>query len=169
MVEQEGRARNTACPRRRSGSIVAARVRQATFHGRLREVGNVADLSLKPKWDYSNLTNKEVQKIISDWFEEVEWDDGYPFTAPVGKFQANAWGLHDMHGNVWEWCADWYDKDYYAKSPPRDPEGPSAGSFRVYRGGGFCDASRGCRSACRDGSAPSFRDYGLGFRVVLVR
>jgi sulfatase modifying factor 1 len=122
------------------------------------------------------LTSKGIRARIillerfADWFEKVDFDDGYPFTAPVGKFKANAFGLHDMHGNVWEWCQDWYGgKNYYANSPKRDPQGPSAGSFRVYRGGGFSSAPRNCRSALRSRDAPSSRSFSLGFRVVLVR
>jgi formylglycine-generating enzyme required for sulfatase activity len=63
--------------------------------------------------------------------------DGYAWTAPVGKYQPNAFGLYDMHGNVWEWCSDWYDENYYASSPTDDPKGAYAGSSRVSRGGGF--------------------------------
>src|SRR5262245_21239251 len=55
----------------------------------------------------------------------------------VGKLKPNAWGLHDVLGNIWEWCADWYDEHYYGSSPPADPPGPSEGWFRVCRGGQF--------------------------------
>ena len=63
-----------------------------------------------------------------------QWDET---TAPVGSFRPNGYGLHDMAGNVWEWCADWYDSDYYSKSPLRNPQGPSSGSTRVLRGGSW--------------------------------
>jgi formylglycine-generating enzyme required for sulfatase activity len=137
--------------------------------GSLERAANIADKSLKAKWNYSNLTNQAFKKLITDWFDKVSWDDGYPFTAPVGKFQQNAFGLHDMHGNVWEWCQDWYDKDYYKNSPRVDPEGPSAGSFRVIRGGSFGDPPRGCRAARRFRYEPAYRLFTLGFRVVRVR
>jgi formylglycine-generating enzyme required for sulfatase activity len=89
-------------------------------------------------------------------------------TRKVGSYAANGFGLCDMHGNVREWCADWYGADYYASSPRRDPQGPAEGSLRVIRGGGWSSGGQGCRSAARFSGAPGLRDHDLGFRVVLV-
>jgi formylglycine-generating enzyme required for sulfatase activity len=134
----------------------------------LARAGNVADRSLKEKWDYSHLPNKTSQKIVNAWFETVSWNDGYPFTSPVGKFQANAFGLHDMIGNVWEWCADGYDKDYYQKSPGRDPHGPDGITYHVRRGGSFDNAAQDSRCATRGGRGPALPHNNLGFRVVCM-
>ena len=68
-------------------------------------------------------------------------------THPVGEKKPNAWGLYDMHGNVWEWCADWSDFSYYAHSPTDDPTGPTSGWKRVVRGGCWNIPARGCWSA----------------------
>ncbi len=87
-------------------------------------------------------------------------------THPVGEKKPNAWGLHDMHGNVWEWCMDWYSSDYYSQSPSTDPSGPSTGSVRLVRGGSWSGDARDCRSANRDGCAPTIRGDNLGFRLV---
>jgi sulfatase modifying factor 1 len=90
-------------------------------------------------------------------------------TCKVGSYEANRWGLYDMHGNVLEWCADWEDDDYYTSSPTRDPEGPQTGKYRAYRGGGWCRTCTGSpRSAIRNGGTPGFRKNDLGFRVALV-
>jgi formylglycine-generating enzyme required for sulfatase activity len=85
---------------------------------------------------------------------------------PVGEKKPNTFGLYDMHGNVWEWCADWYGS--YREGAVTDPRGPTTGSNRVYRGDGWSGYARGCRSAGRGGSAPGDRGIILGFRVSLV-
>jgi formylglycine-generating enzyme required for sulfatase activity len=87
-------------------------------------------------------------------------------TRDVGTKQANGWGLYDMHGNVWEWVNDWYDGDYYAKSPATDPTGPSSGSYRVLRGGGWNNPADYLRSANRSYNPPSDRGSIMGFRLL---
>jgi len=83
----------------------------------------------------------------------------------VGKYPANAWGFHDMHGNVLEWCADWYGD--YPSGAVRDPVGPADGSFRVLRGGSWYGAVRTARSAARTKRIPTYRDLFRGFRLSL--
>jgi uncharacterized protein (TIGR02996 family) len=89
-------------------------------------------------------------------------------TCTVGSYRPNAFGLYDMHGNVWEWCSDWYAEDYYARSPWRDPQGPQEGTLRVIRGGSWDHHGMLCRSAIRYKSWPTNRYRFVGFRVAAV-
>ena len=86
-------------------------------------------------------------------------------TTPEGKYQANAWGLYDMHGNVWEWCSDWYGE--YPAGSLTNPSGPATGSDRVSRGGCWINGAVDCRSAFRSWFVPSNRSIVLGFRVAM--
>jgi iron(II)-dependent oxidoreductase len=108
-----------------------------------------------------------------------EWDslkcnsgiggDGYEYTAPVGSFPAGAspYGVMDMAGNVWEWCADWYDGGYYSRSPQQNPKGPDSGSQRVFRGGSWSFTYRTfLRCADRFGDASVDRYDFRGFRCA---
>ena len=89
------------------------------------------------------------------------------WTCPVAQFPGNAFGLHDMHGNVQEWVNDWFDEYYYFDSPPADPQGPKAGQLRVVRGGCYGMLPIDCRSAARRGHAPDSASETIGFRVVM--
>jgi formylglycine-generating enzyme required for sulfatase activity len=88
------------------------------------------------------------------------------FTAPVGSFPPNRFGLHDMHGNAWEWCADWYGEDYYSRSPVDDPPGPDSGTRRVRRGGGWNSFPLWPRSSFRNWNTPDSRCVNLGLRIA---
>jgi formylglycine-generating enzyme required for sulfatase activity len=110
--------------------------------------------------------------------KQANFDGNYPFdgapkgpylarTCKVGSYQKNRLGLYDMHGNVQEWCADWYDDGYYRRTPSNDPPGPAMGKERVIRSGDWNYHAKDCRSAARDCMGPGSRSKYVGFRVAL--
>jgi formylglycine-generating enzyme required for sulfatase activity len=140
-----------------------------------KKEGKQYRLPTEAEWEYAcragspsrfHFGNDEAELGQYAWYSENSKGQ----THPVGQKKANAFGLHDMHGNVWQWCADWYDSAYYQNSPKEDPQGPNtAGASRVIRGGSWDDSPRLCRSAYRPCDAPSSRLSDLGFRVVCLR
>ncbi|MBN9371152.1 MULTISPECIES: formylglycine-generating enzyme family protein [unclassified Hydrogenophaga] len=92
--------------------------------------------------------------------------DGHAFTAPVGRYAPNAFGLHDLHGNVWEWVSDWYGEDYYARSPTEDPQGPADGSVKVRRGGSWHTWPLYARCGFRNWNTVQTRYTLVGIRLV---
>lgn len=126
---------------------------------------NGNDVQSLPK--IANLFDADAGKNWEKWqAHALEGRDGYAFTAPVGSYDPNAFGLYDMHGNVWEWCADWYDENYYAKSPTNDPAGPESGSVRVRRGGSWHTWPLYARSSYRNWNSAETRYTLVGIRLV---
>ena len=117
-----------------------------------------------------NAADKTGKARFRKW-HIFEWEDGCVFTAPVGSYRPNAFGLYDMHGNVWEWCRDWYRPNYAQAGAPTaersyaDKSGPP----RVVRGGSWLSSPGRCRSAARESCGPmgSFCDFIVGFRVAV--
>ncbi len=148
--------------------------------------GRVYRLPTEAEWEYV-CRGGQLFKSPSPSFHvgnslsstQANFDGNFPFggapegpwldrTTKVGRYPHNPLGLYDLHGNVREWCADWYDAGYYKRSPRQNPQGPENTERRVVRGGSFCNIGRNCRAAYRDYGTPGVRSYVTGFRIVLV-
>jgi len=131
-------------------------------------------LPTEAEWEYAARAGTTTAYSFGDdaadlgrfaWYGE---DFASGSTHPVGQKEANGWGLHDMHGNVWEWVQDWYGERYYADSPARDPQGPPTGAKRVVRGGSWHQSATSWRSAFRRRYDPDYRGISIGFRLALT-
>ncbi len=143
-----------------------------------RKTGQRFRLPTEAEWEYACRAGTETVFHYGDSLSsrQANFDGDYPYggaskgtylkkTTSVGSYRPNAFGLYDMHGNVWEWCQDWYGNNYYQSSPASNPQGPSSGSGRVLRGGSCYRNAYDCRSALRRGTPDYWFDVD-GFRIV---
>ena len=143
-----------------------------TFITKLNQLtGKNFRLPTEAEWEYAargGQKSKGYKYAGSNALSDVAWywDNSSSKTHPVKQKQANELGLYDMSGNVWEWCQDWYGN--YGSAAQTNPTGPSSGSYRVCRGGGWYYSASGCRVADRGGDSPGSRYSDWGFRVVLL-
>jgi sulfatase modifying factor 1 len=131
-------------------------------------------LPTEAEWEYAargglRYCNYAWGDVIDDSKANYNWNGGSPpgtYTVPIASYAANGYGLYDSMGNVWEFCQDWYSPSYYNVSPDHDPQGPSSGSDRVIRGGGYGSTEFSCRVANREWYNPNHPCPDTGFRIV---
>jgi formylglycine-generating enzyme required for sulfatase activity len=147
-----------------------------TFINRLNQMDQGKfRLPTEAEWEYACRAGTQTHFYWGDdtnysQIKDYAWCDGNnsPYgTKEVGQKLPNAYGLHDMSGNVWEWCQDWFGS--YSSNSQTDPTGSTSGSNRVLRGGGWLYDAQYCRSAYRYNYSPNNRIGGIGFRVLLER
>ncbi len=145
--------------------------------GRLNEDAGVPiyRLPTEAEWEYACRAGASTRWHFGDdegllseyaWYELNVSGAEMQYAQPVNGKSPNAWGLHDMNGNVSEWCQDWYGGLYPAVEQETDPQGPSEGFGRIYRGGNYLSPADGARSATRDAANPDYRGYHFGFRLL---
>ena len=135
------------------------------------KTGKTYTLPTEAQWEYAargGKKNEGTKYAGSNSIDAVAWYryNSGESTHPCGTKRANALGIYDMSGNVWEWCKDWYSS--YMSYDTNNPTGPSSGSYRVYRGGSWYDGAGYCRVTNRNHYSPGNRGYNLGFRVVCI-
>ena len=139
-----------------------------------KKIGKEVRLPTEAEWEYAARGGKKSRGYTysgSNTVGEVAWydvnNDDSVLVQKVGGKSPNELGLYDMSGNVWEWCSDWYDEDYYSSSPSRNPKGPSLGDYKMLRGGSLIYDAPICRVAFRINVGPDNRTDDFGFRVAL--
>lgn len=135
-----------------------------------RQSGKSYRLPTEAEWEYAARSGGKREKYSgSDNIDAVACysSNSSSATHPVGAKAANGLGIYDMSGNAWEWCQDWFADSYYASSPRQNPLGPQSGSGRVIRGGSWFNVPWNVRAAYRNGYEPGYRNYRLGFRLIL--
>ncbi|MHC4362493.1 MAG: SUMF1/EgtB/PvdO family nonheme iron enzyme, partial [Planctomycetota bacterium] len=134
--------------------------------------GKTYRLPTEAEWEYACRAGTTTRfSFYSDsslgnyaWIFDNTCEVDQAYAHAVGQKKPNPWDMYDMHGNVWEWCSNWYGP--YPQVPATDPQGPSSGTSRVLRGGSWCDAEHALHCSCRGGARPHFRSSLVGFRVV---
>ncbi len=137
-----------------------------------QKTGKNYRLPTEAEWEYAargGSAGSPTTYAGSNTIDDVAWHDGNSKnkTHPVGQKQANELDIYDMAGNIREWCSDWYGSSYYSSSPVNNPQGPSSGSSRVFRGGSWSYDDSRCRVVFRNGYNPDVRSISIGFRLAL--